>query len=225
MNDDFEQLEREVERLLAELSPMLTVEPPTEVIVRTQIATRQALNEAWLVDQSTPTPNDETLACVRSAVRRELARTTENDTRINRPILRLAWPVVAAAAMIVISVGVFHYGGFGRQKTAMTTDNADQAVDLFVQAASAVWTEDAMIASLHMDLDSIEESMLTRTYTTSDGVEETLEDIESQLDELFTEPERLEYPVPSDAEDARLPVPVFKGEFVFMVNDQPGAIG
>lgn len=225
MSEDFEKLERQIDEMLAELSPALEVEPPKAVIERTRMTTQRAVNEVWLAGQPTPMPSEETLSRVRSAMRRELAQSSERSTRSTRRMVRFAWPVVAAAAMIVISIGVFRNGASGPQQVTTATDSSDQTLDLFVQAAEQVWTEDTMIASLRIDLDSIEESMLMSSQSMTDGVEDVLEYIETQLDELFTEPEQIEYPVPWGAEDARLPVRLLRNQFVFMVHHQSGAIG
>ena len=194
MSEDLKHLEYEVERQLAELAPALEVEPPPAVIERTRAAVVRALNEAWLDSQPTPAPDADVLLRVRSAMHRELAGTVISAQRVkhSRRMLKYAWPAVAAAAVIAISVSVFRDVGSSRQVTGVDTDQADQTVDLFVQAAKQVWTEDSLIVSLRMDLDSIEESLFTRSQTSSDGVEEIIEDIESRLDELFIEPDALE---------------------------------
>ena len=191
MSENLSHLEREVERQLAELGVALSVEPAPVVIERVQAAARHALDEAWLAGHPAPAPDAEALARVRAAVHRELARPAGDTARFARQAWRLAWPAVAAAALVVISVGVIRYAGSSRPATPAATGEADQTADLFVQAADRVWAEDPLIAALRMDLDSIEESLM-HSRTTPDGVEEILEDIESRIDELFVEPDGFE---------------------------------
>lgn len=188
MNEDLIHLEREVERQLDELAAVLSVEPPPAVIERVQAAANRALNEAWLDSQPTPTPDVDVLTRVRTAMYSELARTARDHSWFSRRMWRIAWPAVAAAAVIMIGVGVIRYAGSSSPVAPVDTDTADQTVDLFVQAADRVWTEDPLIASLRMDLNSIEENILMHSRTTSEGVEEILEDIENRIDELFIEP-------------------------------------
>jgi len=190
MSEDLRHLECEVERQLDELAAALSVEPPPAVIERIRTAARQALDEAWLTGHPAPVPDDDTMARVRAAVHRELARAAGERARFSRRVWWLAGPAVAAA-MIVIALGVVRYAGLPRPATPAATEMADQTVDLFVQAADRVWAEDPLIAALRMDVDGIEES-LVQSRTTSNGVEEILEDVESRIDELFIEPEGFE---------------------------------
>jgi hypothetical protein len=194
MSENLSHLEHEVERQLAELGVALSVEPAPVVIERVQAAARHALNEAWLASHPAPAPDAEALARVRAAVHRELARPAGDPARFARRSWRLAWPAVAvgaAAALIVISVGVIRYAGSSRPAAPAATGEADQTADLFVQAADRVWAEDPLIATLRIDLDTIEESLM-RSQTAPDDVEEILEDIDSRIDELFVEPDGFE---------------------------------
>ena len=114
MSEDLSHLEREVDRQLAELAVALSVEPAPAVIKRVQAAARHALNEAWLAGHPVPAPDAEVLARVRTAVHRELVLTAGDGPRFARRSWKLAWPAVAAAALIVISVGVIRYAGSSR---------------------------------------------------------------------------------------------------------------
>ena len=60
----------------------------------------------------------------------------------------------------------------------------EDPLTLFVEASNRVWAADSVTAAIGTDLDSLEDG-LSRTRTASDGMQDTLDDIDDRIDDLF----------------------------------------
>ena len=176
MDRSLENLEREVEAGLAQVSARWSVDPPAALVQRVKQAVRHELNEQWLADQAVPVPSLQALARVRAAVRRELARSRAAlappagslaAARLSAWSLPLA--TLAAAAMILVCVGVIRYVGLVGATTPHGKDSphdavnvyvqaAQQQIDLFVAVANDVLTPDVSVSTVRMDLEAMEGS-------------------------------------------------------------------
>jgi hypothetical protein len=191
MNQDLRQLEREVEAMLAAWLGSLDVLPPPGTRDRLRTTVRRELDEAWLADQTAPSPGPATLARIRRAVRNEL-----NHASRGRAGLFRHWQVrlpAAAAAAIVLGMILAHQAGWLGSRSTNPANNTDRTlkqyassdpVALFVEAANHVWAGDPLTAAINTDLESLEEG-INRTRTSSDGVQDTLDDIGDRIDDLF----------------------------------------
>ncbi|HOW72672.1 MAG TPA: hypothetical protein PKY77_18895 [Phycisphaerae bacterium] len=190
MNQDLRQLENEVEAMLATWSDSLDVLPPPGTWECLGVAVRRELNEVWLDDQASPTPDSATLARIRQAVRTELNRVSNGWAGTFRR-WRVRLPVAAAAA-IVIGMVLLHQAGWpGSRPTSNTADRDSRSyalsvdpLTLFVEAANNVWAGDPLTAAIDTDLESLEEG-LGRARTANDGVQDALDDIDERIDDLF----------------------------------------
>ncbi len=197
MNDELDKLEREVEAALASLSADLTLEPAETLVHQVKEAVRHELNAAWLTQQPSPLPSAEALQRVRAAVHRELQEpelqlAVEAKADHGPPARRFAWspagPLLAAAAIIAICVGVIHYLG-SLKPPALPDDPATEAkVDLFVEVAEQVFAPNPLTASIIADLDVLEEN-IARGEPVWECEMGVLDEIVSEIDELLSEPD------------------------------------
>lgn len=72
--------------------------------------------------------------------------------------------------------------------TPSTDDPADPIVDMFVEAAERVWSEDPTTEEIRLEIDSLEETLSQRDSSHYE-IEDSIDDIESDLDALLAEPE------------------------------------
>ena len=84
MNNDLENLERQVEEQWSALGLDLSVDLPAAVMARVRSGVRHELNEAWLSGQSQPVPDGALLGRVADEVHRELYRVRLGRARIVR---------------------------------------------------------------------------------------------------------------------------------------------
>ncbi len=157
MSDELDRLEREVEAAMAWL-PNLSIEPADAAVLRVKAAVRHELNEEWLASQSAPLPSAEAVRQVHTAVREELRR----PVSVRRPAWGRMASALAAAAMIVLSLGVIRQAGLsGRRSQIMAPEVADAEnhLELFLTAAQEVFTSDTLTGSIHDDLSVIEEDI------------------------------------------------------------------
>lgn len=196
MCDELDRLEREVEAAMASLSADLRVEPPEALLSRAKAAVGHELNETWLADQPGVVPSPDTMQRVRTAVHAELERSAPADRPApggpgpgaapgRRRAWRWTWPALAAAAMIGICVGITHY--FAALKPPKEPA-VDAALNLFVDAANQVFTEDPLTAPIVADLDAVEEN-IARWQPAAQYDTEALGEIMEQIDALLVEPE------------------------------------
>ncbi|MGQ9650031.1 MAG: hypothetical protein ACUVXJ_07965 [Phycisphaerae bacterium] len=155
MNDELNELEREVEQAMA-LLPSLLVKPSDATVLRVKAVVRHELNEEWLAGQAAPLPSAEAVRRVHQAVIAELAKPAY-------PRLS-AWgktsAVLAAAAMIAISVGVIRWAGrVGSPSVSPEVAEAERHIDLFLAAAEEVLTLDDLTESIADDLSVLEEDI------------------------------------------------------------------
>ena len=204
MDGALENLEREVDAGLARLSACLSVQPAAAVVERVKQAVGHELNEQWLADQAVPVPAQQALARVRAAVRRELAcsRAALGPPAGSVAAARLsAWSLplatLAAAAMILVCVGVIRHVGLVGATVPAGKDSphdavniyvqaAQQQIDLFVVAANDVLTPDVSVSTVRMDLEAME-GRATPSWPALDADDQALQEIEKRIDELFVE--------------------------------------
>ncbi len=178
MNENLDNLERELDAALAEWSDRLEVMPSEAVVARTTDAVRRELNETWLAEQPMPQPLPETVAHVKSAVRAEL-RKARWRTRL------LHWSPVAAAAMIVLVVGLFHFARTGVETTPLA--NGD---DKFVYVANTVFADDPALSAIETELEAIEQS-IDQFGLTGDYYQSELDRLGNEMDTLETTLDRM----------------------------------
>ncbi len=177
MNENLDNLERELDAALAEWSDRLEVMPSEAAVARTRDAVRRELNEIWLAEQPMPRPMPETVAHVKSAVRAEL-RKARWQTRL------LRWSPMAAA-MIVLAVGLFHYARTGVETTSPT--NGD---DKFVYVANTVFADDPALSAIETELEAIEQS-IDQFGLTGDYYQSELDRLGNEMDALETTLDRM----------------------------------
>lgn len=179
MSGDLDRLEQEVERELARWGPRLDVRPAEQALGRAQQACRLELDEAWLRSQPAPSPSPEVMARVRSAVAAELAR---SGRRIG-----LSWPrwltpqatgSIAAAAVLLICVGVVRLAGPGAGASA----TAAVEVDELLAAADRMWTG-SPADDLEEAVRSIEDDL--SGDAAGDDAGDSLEEMLLEMDELL----------------------------------------
>jgi len=176
MNEDLNNLEKEAEEMLKNLSPMLSADPRPATIERIKSAIRHELNEQWLADQPAPTPTGDTMQNVRNAVDNELKKSATH--RWLRPRI---WAPLAAAAMIALYVGLTQFA-----PTPQPTKPDTTAIDLFVQAAEEIFIENVFTLAANMDIDAIEDN-INNLGAGLDYQTESLNQIGNEIDELFYE--------------------------------------
>lgn len=155
MSDELNELEREVEQEMA-LLPSLLVEPSDATVLRVKAVVRHELNEEWLAGQAAPLPSAEAVRRVHQAVIAELAKPA--SARLS------AWgktaAVLAAAAMIAMSVGVIRWAGLvGSPSVSPEVAEAEKHVELFLATAEKVFSLDDLTESIADDLSAIEEDI------------------------------------------------------------------
>lgn len=155
MSDELNELEREVEQAMA-LLPSLVVKPSDATVLRVKAVVRHELNEEWLAGQATPLPSVEAVRRVHQAVIAELAKPA--SARLS------AWgktaAILAAAAMIAISVGVIRRAGLiGSPSVSPEVAEAERHVDLFLATAEEVFALDDLTESIADDLSALEEDI------------------------------------------------------------------
>lgn len=112
MNQDLDKLEREAEAMLASLARELSVQPDRSLAERVKATTLHEINEQWLAGQPAPAPSAELYQRVRLAVRRQLQRVQAETAPEPRWSWTKARPLLAAAAAIVIWLGVAYRVGW-----------------------------------------------------------------------------------------------------------------
>jgi len=180
MNESLEQLEQEVEALLASVSDKLSVQPPESVTKHVKSVIHYELDEHWLDSHSSPKPSAQTLSRVKSAVYDQLQQAALQDQPGRRLLKRYIGGLVAAAAIIGIWVGVINQ--------THQTQQPEMDLNLFVEAADEVYVQDSFTTAINMELDTIEESIANLSTTFNDDLY-MLEDIGNQIDSLFLESE------------------------------------
>lgn len=174
MREDVDKLEREVDAALADWADRLDVEPSEAAVARTREFVRLELNEAWLTDQPTPSPSPHTLAEVRTAVRAELRK-----VRGQKRLWRWA-PLAAAAAIIVIGVGLFQHMRFGEEPQPLINGE-----ELFVYVADTVFAEDPALSAIETELMALEES-IDQFSLTGDFYQSELDSLGDEVDAFET---------------------------------------
>ena len=177
MCENLDNLERDLDTALAEWSDRFGAEPSEAAVARTKDAVRRELNEAWLADQPMPLPSLETLAGVKSAVRAEL-RKVRWQTRLVR------WSPVAAAAMIIIGVGLFYNARINEET------NPPSGVDKFVYVSNTVFEEDPALSALETELEALEQS-IDQFGLTGDYYQSELDRLGNEVDTLETTLDRM----------------------------------
>jgi len=195
MSENLDNLEREVESMLAAWVDDLSVEPAEAAVFRVRAAVQHELNESWLTDHAESVPSPEAVERVRSAVHEELGRRLDTSpvkpVRASRPGRRFAWVRVAAglaaAAVIAIGIGVVQRGRT-LEEPSPTPDPAIEAeLDVLLAAAEAedVYADDPATASILSDIDAVEES-IGRWESATAG---DLQSIMSEIDEILAQPD------------------------------------
>ncbi len=186
MNQDIDKLQRQLDSELAALAGALDVGPSAASLVKARRAIRMALDETILEQVEHPQASAGLLEQIRRSVRAALRR-TPGDTPIRRitdgPGQRF-WSPVAAAAMILLSVGLIHYAGRSRQPTHMIES---VSVDTFVRASARVLADDPFHRDVWTELESIEAAVESASQANLSEEDELLQlgnDIEELLDEL-----------------------------------------
>jgi len=166
MDENLKNLEIEIEEELTAIfsdaaSPILD-----EVLTRTKLAVRHALDEQWFADQEKTSIPANVVAQVKSAVRSELKR--DKTVVPARSYTARFISFMSAAAAIVLFIGVMQYAGSLRSKPSLSRDTLAEPLDLFVKAAEST-SDESMLTTIESDLDAIEESIAQWPRESGDG--------------------------------------------------------
>jgi len=192
MAEDWEKLERQLDREAEALADLWPVACPTDLRDRLREAVRLELNTKCLPGQSAPTPDPSVLDRTRRAVRRELAASVSPGRRGTQAATRWVWATSGiAAAVALVVAGVLWYGERAEVTSESTTDRdatlvraSDRdPVELFAQAAQQVWTQDPLVGELRSDVQALEEQVVRGSG--EDSVEQLIEQIDGQIEEMF----------------------------------------
>ncbi len=175
MQNDWEQLEQDVDAGMAAIAPALAVTLPRDVLDRARVAVRVADDELWLAAAGPEAPSTSAIHIARTAVRCELKRMSRTRwwSRNARALSSLA-----SAAMIGICIGVIHFAARRGEPPA-------QFDPLEAIATASLWSDesDRTASELDEDLQTLEQS-LVGWPTEVDRVEDGLQQIDEMLDAL-----------------------------------------
>ena len=183
MSEELNNLELEVEAMLAPLADKFAVVPGEAAVLRVRAAVRHEVNEAWLGRQLSPEIPAQAVARVRGAVREQLRSRRAASAQ---PTWSRSWSAVAAAAMILLAVGVIHRAG--TLKPQSPDAMADPQLTRFIAAAETIWADDPLTASIVADLDAVEAS-ITQWQPIDESETSTLNELMNEIDSLLAEPE------------------------------------
>jgi len=184
MSEQLDNLEREVEAALASVSDKLSVVPSEAAVLRVKAAVRHEANEAWLSRQPVPTPASDTIERARVAVRDELQQ--RQGVMRSSGAWQRGWSAVAAAAMILLAVGVIHRAGTLTDPTPDAT--GDPELDLFLATAESVLAGDPVMSAILADLDVVEQRIMS-WQSAGELDTDSLNDLVDELDDLLAEPD------------------------------------
>lgn len=181
MSCDPENLEPSIDRELRVWSARLDARPAPAVTARVHEAVRHEINELWLATQDRPAPSAAAKLRVQTAVGLELARARKLDGR-HQPVRgrpcqghsRQAGSALAAAAMLLLCVGIIRYASGPR-----SPDAGGVTMDAFVATLSSTAPTDA-----------IQEAILDLESEFADDDTNAAQD-DGSLDELVTEMDRI----------------------------------
>lgn len=191
MAENTRDLEPQVEAMLEEWALHIDDVPgPTpDVLDRVKAAVRHQVNEEWLASQPSPSPRPAALQRVRAAVRQELARSSFGSGRSRRWLISPRLAGLAAAAMLIIGVGIVQWSGYlGGHADETPTEEvwlaaAEEQVDLFVEAAQVAMGPDAFSESILNELEIIQ-AKLARSTQAEPG-EDLLNELDAALREIL----------------------------------------
>jgi hypothetical protein len=192
MADDLNSIELEVERELGRWAGRLDVRPTSQVVASLRVAVRHEVNEAWLHEQSSPTPKPAVVERVRLAVLGELGRGFRAG-RLHRWVSSQAWVALGAAAMLLIVIGAIRYAGtLGRPAAApdagMLSGPAAAPDVGMLMAALPDSPNEVILRRIGQELQSIEADLDVPEAFPEDR-ESGLGDLVEELDRLLDEPE------------------------------------
>jgi hypothetical protein len=183
--DDLEQMKAMVERRLEELGPALQVETPASSLRSARAAVRIALVELLLAAHPDPLPAAGILDRIREAVRARLAAHGRASRRAVFASPRF-WSPLAAAAMVLLCVGIIHHSAYLRPSTGL-----HPSIEAFVQAGDHVLSDDVFQKSALIDLEAIEAG-LASDKPGGDFEDGELRGGGDDFDEQRTDPETLQ---------------------------------
>lgn len=179
MDNDLNNLERQIEQDLARWAPRLGASPRPDLLDAVRSAMHLEVHEAWLSDQPVPVPAPGVLKRVHAAVAAELAGTGSRHGRLlHRWLTSQGRGSLAAAAMLLLCIGVIWYAG------TLTSSIGSREADLVLAALPESATDPilAAIQGLAEDLgDGIGLS------AEADDDEESLSDLVQEMDQLLDE--------------------------------------
>ena len=178
MNDDLNNLEREIERDLARYAHLLDVSVPAEVSESVRTAAQLELHLAWLGAQPAPVPTPGTLERVRTAVAAELAGARPGRSRLlHRWLTSQGLGSLGAAAMLLLCIGVIWYAGTRKPSTGGGGD---------VYRLLAAMPESNTDPILK-EVQGLAEDLRDDTEVSMDEEEESLSDLVQEMDTLLDE--------------------------------------
>ncbi len=188
MDENWTQLEADIDAQLAALADQLNIAAPREVLDRTRVCVRVALDEQWLDAQlESAAPHPAAQRRLRAVVRQELGAGRSPghppDGWVQRNIRGLA--ALSAAAMLGLCVGVIQYAASRRPAEP---GPASDDFEAFLTSASRVYEVDPLTASLDEELQQLEESV-TQWPSDHDDIETGLQNLEKIINELQADPD------------------------------------
>ncbi len=185
MNEQIQDIENEVTTMMQSFVGDLDRLPRLSeaVVERVKMAVRQEINEQWLAGQLPIHPSPETLDRVRHAVHDEIEHQSDTVVIRRQAGLQQLLAGLAAAAMIIICVGLIQNVGTWtatQQNLATVVDFSKQPIDLFVEAAEVVLTS-SETSTTSGDLSG------SRVGVSTDSV---MKDLNEAVQEILTSSER-----------------------------------
>lgn len=180
MNEDWTQLETQIDEMLTQLAPHLDAPATPQAIEHARLAARVALDEGILQNRELPVP-PLIRERLRALVRREARSQPSSGAWI-------AWwqrhgrmlSACASAAMIAVCFGLIrHTGSAPGTNTLITND----ALDRFVDAGESAYQGDPSSADIEDDLQDLEERIVAWP-TDSDRLEDNLQQMQEMMDTL-----------------------------------------
>ena len=181
--EEFERLESEIEAELSALKSHLDVRVPRDVIGRTRLAARIALDEHWLDSHDDPALSPKARNRLLTTVRRSIQPPGA------QPVRRAWWvrntrvlSALASAAMIAVCVGIIHQAG-SRSRHVRSGETQSEPLVAFVNTDRVAGDSEVNTVALGLDLDDLEASIMQWPGET-DRLEDGLQQLDEQLDSL-----------------------------------------
>jgi len=189
VDTELEVMENQIETMLSGVAGAIDVPGPEPAIVqRVKAAVHIEIDEQWLAGHPSPLPSRAALSLAKRAVRFELAPSRTGRARILPSSQALA--ALAAAAMLVLSVGLIHRMGqlqrAGNQQVGQPLVLAAQErVDLFLEAAQVALQRDEFSESVLGELESIDARLAEDPEVQQDDI---LQELDDAIREILGDP-------------------------------------